>query len=339
MRRRDRQTRQGLITLGPSGLDCQGVGARARFKVQTAILRFDGGSLGYRRTGCGDAEPIAPDDLPVATSTPAGPVEPVNMSSGDDLPVAALTPAGSVKPVNTASSGDGIWVLRPVIEERVVTLRIIGNGLDGYDGCNRYGGVFEDETPVAGADGVFSRPPFARTQKGCFFIDHANPNVIMDQADAYISALVQGERYRVADGRLEILDGEGATRLVFVREAPLPGGPVDLPGTSWRLIADDDVDNDERVTTLIFNGRQVTGSTACRNYHASYTTSEGSVDFPSSGMSRSPEPCTELAQRLEGEYMEFLPWAWEYSVHEEQGISRLRIRSSRGKTLTFEPLP
>ena len=310
-----------------------------------SLLTVIGLILVLAATGCGDAEPIAPDDLPVATSTPAGAVKPVNTaSSGDDLPVATSAPAGPVKPVNTASSADGIWVLdlvddQPLIEERVVTLRIIGNGLDGYDGCNRYGGVFEDETPVAGADGVFSRPPFARTQKGCFFIDHANPNVIMDQADAYISALVQGERYRVADGRLEILDGEGATRLVFVREAPLPGGPVDLPGTSWRLIADDDVDNDERVTTLIFNGRQVTGSTACRNYHASYTTSEGSVDFPSSGMSRSPEPCTELAQRLEGEYMEFLPWAWEYSVHEEQGVSRLRIRSSRGKTLTFEPLP
>ena len=108
----------------------------------------------------------------------------------------------------------------------------------------------------SGQMGCFSRPPFARTEKGCFFPDHANPNVVMDQADAYFSALTQGERYRVADDRLEILDGEGATRLVLVREAPLPGQPVDLRGTSWRLITVDDVDNDERVTTLIFNGRQ-----------------------------------------------------------------------------------
>ena len=301
--------------------------------------------LAIAATGCGDAGPNAPDDLPVATSTPAGSVEPVNTaSSGDDLPVAASAPAGPVKPVNTASSADGIWVLdlvdgRPLIEQRVVTLRIIGNGLDGYDGCNRYGGVFEDETPVASADGVFSRPPLLRTEKGCFFIDHANPNVIMDQADVYMSALVQGERYRVAGDRLEILDGEGATRLVFDREAPLPGQPVDLRGTSWRLITDDDVDNDERVTTLTFNGRQVTGSTACRDYHASYTTSEGSVRFPSTGMSGSPESCTDESRRRSGEFTSFLSWAWEYSVHEEQGISRLRIRSSRGKTLTFEPLP
>ena len=305
--------------------------------------------LAIAAAGCGDAGPNAPDDLPVATSTPAGPVEPVNTaSSGDDLPVAALTPAGSVKPVNTASSGDGIWVLdlvdgRPVIEERVVTLRIIGNGLDGYDGCNRYGGLSvegtEDETLVFGADGVFSRPPFARTEKGCYFLDHANPNVVMDQADAYFSALTRGERYRVAGDRLEILDGEGATRLVFVREAPLPGQPVDLGGTSWRLITDDDVDNDERLTTLIFNGRQVTGSTACGDYLASYEMSEGSVSFPSRSGLGSVESCSELDLRRAGEYIESLSWAWEYSVHEEQGISRLRIRSSRGKTLTFEPLP
>ena len=63
-----------------------------------------------------------------------------------DLPVATSTPAGPAKPVHTASTGDGIWVLdlvdgRPVIEETVVTLRITGNRLDGYDGCNRYGGL------------------------------------------------------------------------------------------------------------------------------------------------------------------------------------------------------
>ena len=197
----------------------------------------------------------------------------------------------------------------------------------------------EDETLVFGADGVFSRPPFARTEKGCFFPDHANPNVVMDQADAYFSALTRGERYRVAGDRLEILDGEGATRLVFDREAPLPGQPVDLRGTSWRLITDDDVDNDERVTTLIFNGRQVTGSTACGDYLASYEMSEGSVSFPSRSGLGSVESCSESDLRRAGGYIESLSWAWEYSVHEEQGIIRLKIRSSRGKTLTFEPLP
>ena len=301
--------------------------------------------LAIAATGCGDGGSGAPDDPPVAASTPAGSVKPVKTApSGDDLPVATTTPAGSAKPVHTASSGDGIWVLdlvdgQPIFEESTITLRITGNRLDGFGGCNRYGGVFEEETPVAGADGVFSLPPFAVTGKGCFLIDHANPDVIVDQEDAYLSVLVQGERYRVAGDRLEILDGEGAIRLVFDREAPLPGQPVDLRGTSWRLITEDDVDNDLRVTTLTFNGRQVTGSTACGDYHASYEMSEGSVRFPSRSGLGSAESCSELDLRQADEFTEFLSWAWEYSVHEEHGISYLRIRSSRGKTLTFEPLP
>ena len=243
-----------------------------------------------------------------------------------------------------ASSADGIWILdlvdgRPVIEETVVILRITGNQLDGFGGCNRYGGAFEVETPVAGADGDFSIPPFLVTEKWCGFVDRADSDVIVDQEDAYISALTRGERYHVAGDRLEIMDGEGATRLVFVREAPLPGQPVDLRGTSWRLITDDDVDNGEYATTLIFNGRQVMGSTACRDYLASYEISEGRVRFPDIGTLGSAESCSESARRLEGEFTDFLSWAWEYSVHEEQGVKRLRIRSSRGKTQTFEPLP
>ena len=100
----------------------------------------------------------------------------------------------------TASPGDGVWLLelldgQPIFEEKVVTLRISGEQIAGFDGCNRYGGPFyvgpvDDGTPVpgtpvAGADGVFTVPPLLRTEKGCIVLDHANPDVIMDQADAY----------------------------------------------------------------------------------------------------------------------------------------------------------
>ena len=178
----------------------------------------------------------------------------------------AATACGDAGP---GAPGDGVWLLesldgQPIFEESTITLRITGNQLDGFGGCNRYGGAFDVETPVAGADGDFSIPPFLVTEKWCGFVDRADSDVIVDQEDAYISALTQGERYRVAGGRLEILDGEGATRLVFVRKTSLPRQSVDLRGTSWRLITDDDVDNIERVTTLNFNGQQVSGSSGMR---------------------------------------------------------------------------
>ena len=175
----------------------------------------------------------------------------------------------------------------------------------------------------------------ARTQRDC-----AEPEGVTEQADAYVSVLMQGERYRVVGDRLEIFDSGGAVRLVFVRQAQLPGRAIGLGGTAWRLMIEGDVDGDMRAATLAFlDDRLVTGVTACRAYLATYSNSEGSVRFPTQSMLRTPQPCPEELRRLEGEFGDFLTWAREYSVYEEGGSSRLRVRSAIGETLTFEPLP
>ena len=85
----------------------------------------------------------------------------------------------------------------------------------GFDGCNRYSGRSKDGAPIADTDGKFSAPLHFFTERLC-----TEPQGIMDQADVYISALGQGERFRIVDDRLEILDSGGATRLVFVKQEP-----------------------------------------------------------------------------------------------------------------------
>ena len=122
-----------------------------------------------------------------------------------------------------AGPADGVWLLelldgQPIIEKSVVRMRINGDQIEGFDGCNHYQGPIyvvqiEDGngTPVASPDGVFSLPSYAVSDVGC-------EESRSSQADKYRSALHQGERYRVEGDRLEVLDGEGATRLVFVRE-------------------------------------------------------------------------------------------------------------------------
>ena len=161
----------------------------------------------------------------------------------------------------------------------------------------------------------------------------------MDQADAYTSALMQGERYRVVDDRLEILGSGDEATLVFIREKPLPGHPDDLAGTAWRLLAEDDAKGEARATTIAFlDDRLATGATACRDYLATYNAADGSVDFDSTGM-LGTQSCSGESRTLEGNYTDFLTWAWKYSVYEEGGASRLGIRSSQGEELTFEPLP
>ena len=239
--------------------------------------------------------------------------------------------------------GEATWTLksldgRPLIEESYIELRLDGDEFMGFDGCNRYGGRSKDGAPIAYADGMFSVAGADRTERDC-----SEPQGIMAQADAYISALVQGERFRIVNDGLEILDSDGATRLIFVKQAPFPEHPVDLEGTEWRLLIEADAMEGVRAATLVFLDDQLaTGVTACRSYVATYIASEGALDFTGTGMVGSPhswQSCAESAWTLEGEFTDFLTWAREYSVHEEAGSVRLRIRSSRGKTLTFKPLP
>ncbi len=268
--------------------------------------------------GCGDVE----HEVTVEVSVPA--VAPLSTSA----------PAQSVLP------GDATWVLdsldgRPIIENSFVTLKIDEDWLVGYDGCNSYRGRFEDGRPIADAGGMFSGPPVGNTQRDC-----AEPEGVTGQADAYVSVLNQGARYRVTGDRLEIFDSGDAARLVFVRQAPLPGGPINLAGSTWRHLKDGDAAGDVRAANLAFlDDRLVTGVTACRPYLATYSQSERNVRFPSQTMLKSPQPCPKESRRLEGEFGDFLTWANEYSVYEDGRSIRLGIRGATGETLTFEPLP
>ena len=144
--------------------------------------------------------------------------------------------AGDAAPAQTVQPSNGIWVLesmdsQPVIENSFVMLNVNEDLATGFDGCNRYGGQSVDGAPVFGVHGKFSAPPGARTEMDC-----ALPEGLMSQADAYFSTLMRLDRFRASGDRLEILDSEGAARLVFVRQLQLPGDSTDLQGTEWRLL-------------------------------------------------------------------------------------------------------
>ena len=154
----------------------------------------------------------------------------------ESITVTAPSAAGAA----TELPDDATWVLdslegRPLIDASFVALRVDGDWFVGFDGCNSYGGRSEYGAPIVDADGRFSGAYPARRLMAC-----AEPDGVMDQADAYISALAQGERFRIVDDRLEIFDSGSAARLVFVKQAPLPGRPVDLEGTEWRLLIEGD---------------------------------------------------------------------------------------------------
>ncbi len=247
----------------------------------------------------------------------------------------AATECGDAIADQSILTGEGAWVLeslngQPVIENSFVMMSVKEERLEGFDGCNRYGGRSADGALVVDANGKFSAPPIGGTDIGC-----NEPEGVLDQAKAYISTLMRMDRLRVSGDRLEALDRWGAARLVFVRQVPLPGNPIDLRGTGWRLLRQ----GDARAATMSFlDERVVTGVTACRPYLATYLGTGGNVRFPSKSMLTSTHSCPDDARLMEGEFTDFLTWAREYAVSDREGLRLLRMRSSRGKTLTFEPL-
>ena len=105
-------------------------------------------------------------------------------------------------------------------------------------------------------------------------------------------------------------------------------------------MAEDSTDAGVRAATLVFlDERHAVGITACRGYVAAYEVSGERLDSYAKSMTEyETSGCSEEARRQEGLFGDDLSRAIEYAVSEEDGTERLRIRTSRGRTLTLEPL-
>ena len=282
--------------------------------------------------------------LPDLTRTEGEPLTAVSTAPSPDadgaLPDLTRTEGEPLTAVFTGPSpDDSTWVLQVLdgsapIEGTFAWLKLAGDTYSGADGCNTFGGRSEGGTPVAGGDGSFTAPPSWSTAMLC-----EAPAGIMDQADSYFELLKEGRSFRIVDDRMEILDGRGDTRLIFDRQAPLSGRPVDLTGTGWQLVVEDNGGEEVRAATqALVDDRVAVGTTACRGYVALYMTSDGGLDFPTTSMTEYTATCSEEMWEHEGRFGDDLSQAVEYSVSEEEGTRRLGIRTSRGRTLLFEPL-
>ena len=255
----------------------------------------------------------------------------------------ACSGEGSSRSDSETPSPEGVtWVLQalygvPVLDGTFVWLRLDGDGYEGLDGCNRYGGQSGNGTPVVGDDGELNALPIFVNAALCEF-----PAGIMEQADEYRRLLGrQGQRLRVEGDRLEVLDWAGEAGMVFVRQVSLAGKPVNLARTEWQLVVEDRAGGQGKAATIAFvDDHLAVGTTVCRGYVAFYRTSDERVGFPATSMTEygTSSSCAEESRRQEGQFTDDLSQAIEYSVNNEDGTKRLRIRTSRGRTVTFEPL-
>ena len=232
------------------------------------------------------------------------------------------------------------WILRsiggqPTITGTHLTLTMNGRQFGGFDGCNSFGGQHESGTSVVKPDGTISVPAFAVTAAGC------PTDAILDQANRYLGVMTQRASARIVDGRLHIIDSSGDVALVFARQTPLAGQPIDLAGTGWRLEDRYGTYGEEPTTVVFLDDRAAVGTTACRDYALGYAANAGRIRIFYTGMSGSAEGCSRDAVNREHFFTEDFGWANEYSTPYTQGALRslrMVVRTSRGKTLTFAPL-
>ena len=233
---------------------------------------------------------------------------------------------------------DTTWVLESLNGHAAVdgihpTLGVNGKSYGGAGWLQLLLGTFlERQADRHGRREFLGSTCHAGTLRGC---DSAE---IAEQAEAYMDTLMEGEKFRVEGDRLEIMDGSGETRLVFLRQSALPGHTAELAGTEWRLL--DEQATGDRTTTLVFlNDRIVTFGTVCREYVAEYKVSGARIRFPGMSMIGATQSCPSELQEMARRHMNDLFWAGGYSVDESTGGSVLRVRTRRAKTLVYEPLP
>ena len=280
-------------------------------------------------TGAPEPTPPAPTEVGSATAV----IKPTVTA----LPLATATVVTEPTPTRLPIDG-ATWILetidgQPPIKDTHLTLTVGGPQFGGFDGCNGFGGRHESGDPVVRRNGKISVPSYAITAAGC-----PTPE-ILDQAKRYLAVMTDEAKASVVGDHLHILDGSGEVVLVFAREQALPGRPVDLGGTSWSLVDDEGIYGEGDTTILFLNSWAGTGTTVCRDYNIGYTASEGSIRIPYKGMSGSGERCSSDVSIQEHQFGEDFGWANEYSMQQAEESNRLMVRTSRGKTLTFEPLP
>lgn len=121
--------------------------------------------------------------------------------------IAVLTACGG--PDATAPR-DTAWKLESltgndVLAGTTITLEFSGDQISGSAGCNHYGGSYKTSGDSLSIGDVFA------TEMGC-----PEPKGILEQEQAFLTALRAAAKVQVAGDRLEVRDQTGAQVLIFV---------------------------------------------------------------------------------------------------------------------------
>ena len=167
--------------------------------------------------------------------------------------VAAFVPPAPAQ-VDPALAGTE-WLLTSLKGEELLpkteaTLEIGSEMLGGDSGCNFYGSEVDkmDDGSLLWPGGYGGG--MCSTDIGC-------PTDILRQETSYQNALSDVRAYRIEGGRMEMMNGEGRTTLVFEQEVQWRSDPAKLVNTSWVLRSTDGREPQEgSVPTVRFESKK-----------------------------------------------------------------------------------
>ena len=183
----------------------------------------------------------------------------------------------------------------------------------GSAGCNRYAGGYE-----ASGDSL-SFGLLHMTMMACPDDDRTR------QETVFVAALESVASYRIENGELLLFDEAGETLMTL---APRPD--VALVGTEWRatginngLQAVVSVDQNA-VPTAVFADGRVSGSAGCNQFHASYTSGDGTLEIGPAAATRKMCPSEVMDQ--ESWFLSALETVATFSIDRD----KLELRTAEG---------
>lgn len=134
--------------------------------------------------------------------------------------------AAPVPPAAPAAPADTHWIVthiegRPVLADTEPTLKIAGDSVTGFGGCNTFGAFLRRDRPF-GLDNPII------TLIGCRDAIGKQESTLLDSLTAVVDTRLEGDR-------LQLLDDEGRQRISLIRRRPPPGPQGPMAGTGWRL--------------------------------------------------------------------------------------------------------
>lgn len=223
------------------------------------------------------------------------------------LTACASTPSASSTPLEGT-----YWVLQSMtnqpgenqnlVPDTVIDAIFQDGSVSGTDGCNQYSAPYQ----INGKN--ISIQPGISTLMAC-------PEPIMDQAQAYLSALAEADSFKISGDTLEILNKEGKTVLTY------QAGDTSLSGTSWSATFYNNgkeavvgVLADSEITAEFGTDGTLSGSAGCNRYTAGYTVDGDSVQIspPASTRMLCAEP--EGVMEQEAAYLAAISQAARYEV-------------------------